>query len=184
MRQKSPQEKKVLSYAKDRRSNYGENDKASRKNIPLRKAKVNRAYRRKVNEILSEVDGGTFEHADLVDGKAKNVKREFWKKCADEPLGTFLKRKLERRRSHSGNGKTARKKATEFLKTLKFKTEQQQDGRWIAEALGLNGVSRYGITQEDAIANCKLIARVVFMEKLGALEILSTKEGWISTNAK
>ena len=29
----SPQEKKRLSYAKDRRNDYGENDKSSRKNI-------------------------------------------------------------------------------------------------------------------------------------------------------
>src|SRR5690348_8034336 len=120
MRQKSPQEKKALSYTKDRRNNYGENDKASRKNIPLRKAKVNRAYRRKVNEILSEANAGDVEQRDLVDSKAKSVERFFWKKCADEPLGSFLKRKLERRESHVGNGKTARKKTTEFLKNLKI----------------------------------------------------------------
>ena len=34
VKRKSPQEKKALSYAKDRRNTYGENDKSSRKNIP------------------------------------------------------------------------------------------------------------------------------------------------------
>ncbi|MFD9407178.1 hypothetical protein ACFWBN_09205 [Streptomyces sp. NPDC059989] len=34
MRQRSPQEKKRLSYLKDRRNVYGENQKSSRRNIP------------------------------------------------------------------------------------------------------------------------------------------------------
>lgn len=34
MKRRSPQEKKRLSYAKDRRNDYGENDKSSRKNVP------------------------------------------------------------------------------------------------------------------------------------------------------
>lgn len=35
---RGPQEKKALSYARDRRNGYGENDKSSRKAIPARKA--------------------------------------------------------------------------------------------------------------------------------------------------
>jgi hypothetical protein len=50
---KSPQEKKALSYAKDRRNAYGENDKASRKAIPLRKAGENRQDRRKTKHDLT-----------------------------------------------------------------------------------------------------------------------------------
>jgi hypothetical protein len=37
-RLRSPQEKKALSYELDRRNAYGQNDKAARKAIPLRKA--------------------------------------------------------------------------------------------------------------------------------------------------
>ncbi len=33
MARRTPQEKKALSYVKDRRNDYGENDKSSRKNI-------------------------------------------------------------------------------------------------------------------------------------------------------
>lgn len=33
MTRRDPQEKKALSYAKDRRNDYGENDKGSRKGI-------------------------------------------------------------------------------------------------------------------------------------------------------
>ena len=52
-RQRSPGEKKALSYAKDRRNCYRANDKASRKAIPLRKAKSHRADRRKAAGALA-----------------------------------------------------------------------------------------------------------------------------------
>jgi hypothetical protein len=41
---RSPQEKKALSYAKDRRNDYGENDKSSRKNIPPNQTGPERAH--------------------------------------------------------------------------------------------------------------------------------------------
>jgi hypothetical protein len=50
---RSPQERKALSYAKDRRNTYGENDKASRKAIPLRKAQESRKDRHKVAQDLA-----------------------------------------------------------------------------------------------------------------------------------
>ncbi|UGT42762.1 hypothetical protein LTV02_04940 [Nocardia yamanashiensis] len=43
VRRKSPQEKKSLSYAKDRRNDYGENDKSSRRNIRRNKRFPHRA---------------------------------------------------------------------------------------------------------------------------------------------
>ena len=43
---KSPQDKKRLSLTKDRRNSYGENAKASRKNIPKSKALSHRKVRR------------------------------------------------------------------------------------------------------------------------------------------
>jgi hypothetical protein len=45
MARKSPQVKKALNYAKDRRNDYGENDKSSRKNIRRNKRTPNRADR-------------------------------------------------------------------------------------------------------------------------------------------
>lgn len=173
MKQKTPQEKKSLSYAKDCRNNYHANDKASRKNIPLRKAGVNRAYRKKVNEVLNQISGDVdLEKADLLESEARNIKREDWKKCADEPLGKFVEGKLERRETHAGNGKIARKKTREFVKNLKVKVEQETDGRWIAKSTELNGVSVYGETREKAIEKCKHLAGYVFLENLGAIKIL------------
>jgi hypothetical protein len=45
MRERTPQEKKSLSLAKDRRNVYGEAPHGARKSIPLRKKLRNRANR-------------------------------------------------------------------------------------------------------------------------------------------
>src|ERR1051325_6606143 len=128
MRVRTPQQKKALSYAKDCRNNYGESDKGSRKAIPQRKAGVNRGYRRRINQILSGKELNNPDQIDFIDSKVKNVRRMYWKKAADEPLGAFVKRKLERRRTHAGNGKTARKRAAAFLTALRIKATQTEDG--------------------------------------------------------
>nr|AIA17161.1 Unknown Function [uncultured bacterium] len=185
MKRKTPQEKKDLSYAKDCRNTYMANDKASRKIVPLRKAKVNRGYRRKVNQTLQEIDNKVdLEKAELAESAARNIKREDWKKSADKPLGEVVERRLERRESHAGNGKTASKKAREFVKNLKIEIEQETDGRWIAEATKLNGVIVYGETREEAIEKCKRLAGYVFLEQLGAVKIRTVNENYISVITK
>lgn len=90
---KSPQEKKRLSLEKDRRNAYLENDKASRKSIPLAKARVNRANRRAetvaLTEALGAQDTGRAEHADdAIEGR----RRKRWRKQPDEALGVKLAR--------------------------------------------------------------------------------------------
>lgn len=171
MVKRTPQEKKELSYAKDRRNTYGENDKSSRKNIPASKARVNRSYRRKVNDVL-QVASELVEPQELeaVEHKVASVKREFWKKAPDAPLGEVVERQLERRETHAGNGKTARKKEREFLKNLEIEIEQETDGRWIAEALNMNGILVYGDTKEEALLRCERLAYAVFIEAIGAGE--------------
>lgn len=130
MKLKSPQEKKALSYDRDRRNTYGENDKGSRESIRKRKAGVNRVYRRKVNEVLEQVGPDIdVDAADVADGDAKNIRRPFWKKAPDEPLGVVVKRKIKRREDHAGKGKTARKAITEFLSKLEIETELETDCR-------------------------------------------------------
>jgi hypothetical protein len=63
-RRLSPQEKKRMSLDKDRRNVYGENDKASRKNIPRAKARVNRVNRRLDTMALA---GAIGEPDDVID---------------------------------------------------------------------------------------------------------------------
>jgi hypothetical protein len=95
---KSPQEKKALSYAKDRRNGYGENDKSSRKAIPRRKAAENRGSRRKVTRSLSEMQRLDEAGAALVESSARNGMERVggFKKKADIPLSEHLQRKLRR----------------------------------------------------------------------------------------
>jgi hypothetical protein len=181
MKRKTPQEKKALSYDKDCRNAYGENDKSSRKNIPLRKAKVNRGYRRKLNQALHEIGNKLdLEKAELAESEARSIKRRYWKKSADEPLGKVVERKLGRRESHAGKGKAVRRKVREFVKNLRIEIEPETDGRWFAEAVEMNGVLTYGKTREEAVENCKRLAGYVFLEKLGAAGMITVNVSYIS----
>ena len=95
---RSPKEKKALSYARDRRNAYGENDKSSRKAIPLRKRKVNRANRHAARQQLG--DSGDWvvpEHAERIEERVQGTKPKTWRKWPDEPLGQVLERKRQRR---------------------------------------------------------------------------------------
>ena len=102
---RSPQEKKALSYAKDRRNAYGETDKGSRKAIPLRKRKVNRANRHAARQQLDEVGDriapDEAEHAERVEERVQGIKPKTWRKFPDEPLGQVVQRKLLRRAQQS-----------------------------------------------------------------------------------
>lgn len=98
-RSRSPQDKKIQSYQKDGRNSYGENDKASRKAIPARKAWVNRTYRRAVRQL-------TRTEADQVDELADDValvRRKPWKKSPDRPLGQHLNNRWRVRQERGGN---------------------------------------------------------------------------------
>lgn len=44
--------------------------------------------------------------------------------------------------------------------------EQEEDGRWIAEATGLPGVLAYGQTREEAMAKAETLALRVLAERL------------------
>ncbi|WP_432988814.1 hypothetical protein [Dactylosporangium sp. CA-233914] len=87
----TPQEKKALSYERDHRNTYGENDKGSRRSIRRNKRHVNRANRHRARQA--------FKGADPQVGQerlgAERPKR--WRKCADVPLAEYVAYKLRRR---------------------------------------------------------------------------------------
>ncbi|CAK0749466.1 hypothetical protein CCP3SC1AL1_160014 [Gammaproteobacteria bacterium] len=98
---KSPIQKKQKSYEKDCRSYYGENAKASRKNIPRAKQRSHMAERRVAGEILkglycfAEVSCSERVEADLRSKiRIKQVKS--FKKKPDLPLLEIIKRKKAR----------------------------------------------------------------------------------------
>ena len=94
--QRSPGEKKALSYAKDRRNDYGQNDKASRKLIPKQKAAAHRIIRRRADRTLFGVSA--VDDADLIETittadiqhKTGSQRKGAWQKSPDAPLGEYL----------------------------------------------------------------------------------------------
>jgi hypothetical protein len=95
---KSPRQKKVASLSRDRRNVYGENDKATRKNLPRKKARINRAFRHEVHQGL-RVDGAPVEKLALeeLDQEVGAVRRKKFKKQPDLPLVEFIDRQREKR---------------------------------------------------------------------------------------
>lgn len=50
--------------------------------------------------------------------------------------------------------------------TLTIETEQEDDGRWIAEVPELPGVLTYGTTRDEAMAKAEVLALRVLAEQL------------------
>lgn len=99
-RGRSPQEKKQLSYAKDRRNHYGENDKSSRRNIRRNKQAVNSANRRLARTVLVTATGPLGPDdapADTVEQELLRRRPKTWRKSPDAPLGEAVVRALGRR---------------------------------------------------------------------------------------
>ncbi len=109
-RERSPQEKKALSLDRDCRNNYGENDKASRKLIPLRKAQSKRKSRRQVAQSLQGVDRQDDVTVDLVQSDAiSDINRlGRWQKAPDAPLSSIIPQQLKARRLRPGFNKARR----------------------------------------------------------------------------
>ena len=103
-RRRSPAEKKALSYKKDCRNSFGENDKASRKDIPLSKAKGHRADRRKASASLGTYAELDEEAANLLEnGLANDIDRcKRWKKSPDRPLGEHVVGQEKKREFRDG----------------------------------------------------------------------------------
>jgi hypothetical protein len=96
-RVKSPREKKRLSLDRDRRNVFGENDKASRKNIPRAKQRSQMKIRRGVNQALAKVRGEADEslalEADaLARVRTKALGQTAFKKMRDQPVGIVIEK--------------------------------------------------------------------------------------------
>jgi hypothetical protein len=94
---KTPREKKLASLALDSRNVYGENDKASRKAIPLKKKRSHQALRRASKPLA--LLASNLSDDELVTAEATvlaneiGAKRNRFRKRPDEPLGKVLQAK-------------------------------------------------------------------------------------------
>src|SRR4051812_15468156 len=97
MKRKSPQQKKAESYAKDRRSTYGNNAKAARSAVPALKRQRSQAERRVAKQELGGAASIADENrVDAMKNKVAQKRRKAWRKVPDEPLGDVLARKGKR----------------------------------------------------------------------------------------
>lgn len=99
---KTPQEKKRLSYQHDRRNTYGENQKSSRKNIPLSKQSSHQDERRSIRQTLFPAHGTVLDEvADEVQSQAlrkgRLKKLDAFRKSPDRPLKEVVEQRLKRR---------------------------------------------------------------------------------------
>lgn len=101
VRRRSPQEKKRLSYSKDRRNAYGENDKSSRKNIARNKRFRHRSGRHRQHQELTAAIGPVDPEAESLIGEHVTRPRRGsrWRKFPDMQLGLFIASTLEHRAS-------------------------------------------------------------------------------------
>ncbi|HZG43089.1 MAG TPA: hypothetical protein VEY93_09015 [Longimicrobium sp.] len=88
---RDPQEKKLLSYAKDGRNTFAESRGIARKAIARRKAKANRAFRHEESRALQSALGGDD------DMFVARISRKSWRKLPDAPLGAYVAARLSRR---------------------------------------------------------------------------------------
>lgn len=98
MKRRTPQEKKSLSYERDRRNCYGNAPHAARKAIPLRKALRNRANRHRQNQPLKYVGPmPDVALADEIESLLYHRPPCEWKKYPDAPLSEVIAKKLSDR---------------------------------------------------------------------------------------
>ncbi|WP_203932344.1 hypothetical protein [Virgisporangium ochraceum] len=102
MARRDPQEKKALSYARDRRNAYGENDKSSRRNIRRNKRIPNRVDRHRDHQVLTTAVGRVVpELAESAEVTLLATTSRWiswgWRKSGDAPLADVVEYKLRRR---------------------------------------------------------------------------------------
>ena len=91
---KTPREKKLASLALDRRNAFGENDKSSRKNIPLSKQRSHQAVRRAAKQPLALITGANEDHLMQAESQVRDTikfgERRSFRKRPDASLGEVL----------------------------------------------------------------------------------------------
>ena len=104
-RVRTPQEKKALRLAKDRRNTYAERGANSRFAIARHKAKDMRRIRRLENAPLRAVDGNaSADELALAQLKAVAHPPRRWRKSPDSPLGEVIEHKHARRAAIAAKG--------------------------------------------------------------------------------
>ena len=87
----TPQEKKKHSYAKDRRNTYFADSKATRKGVPLAKARGLRLVRHQQDQMLAQAARtAEIDQLEDIENQVRGAFHRWWKKWPDKPLGVVL----------------------------------------------------------------------------------------------
>jgi hypothetical protein len=129
---RSPQEKKRLSYTRDRRNDYGENDKSSRRNIARNKRVRHRADRHHQRQLLAAAVGPVDEDTQALPDRLTLPRRaqrgDRWRKQPDVQLGLHIARALKRRAGQGSSADTERERIRKVLRNTAI------DGRELRRA--------------------------------------------------
>ena len=106
MRPKTPQEKKDLSYERDRRNVYGNSPHAARNTIPLHKKRRNRANRHMQDQPLRAAAGTDDESLDEIESRVFERAPRVWSKLPDAPLRDVIQRRRKARVRREGQAKS------------------------------------------------------------------------------
>jgi hypothetical protein len=91
---RSPQEKKRLSYERDRVNTYGQNDKASRSAIRRNKRIDERTLRRATKPLIKKIaraeDDTVNSDTRVSVATSKKLRHGRWRKIQDCPIGVLL----------------------------------------------------------------------------------------------
>jgi len=128
----SPQEKKRLSYERDRVNTYGQNDKASRKVIRKRKASLSRTDRRIATQKLKQVAHAKGDDSrmrnDLAISTLKTMPRRSWQKIPDCPIGVLIDERPIKR--HGTADRVRTRNVRDFYRLVIELTAQDEEDRY------------------------------------------------------
>jgi hypothetical protein len=136
-KRRSPQEKKHLSYTRDRRNRYGENDKSSRKSIPRRKHLRHRAGRHHQRQLLAAALGPVDEDTaalvqDRVTRPRHGERGDRWRKVPDEQLGLHVAASLKRRADKGiSAAETEQARIAKVLRNTQIHRSELNQVRWV-----------------------------------------------------
>ncbi len=63
---------------------------------------------------------------------------------------------------------------------MRIEVEQEEDGRWLAEAPALPGVMAYGVTRDEAVNRVQTLALRVIAERLEQGERTPELDQWFA----
>ena len=121
-RPRSPQEKKALSYVRDRRNGVAESRSIAHRAISKRKALANQAFRSASRGVLTKELRG---HADLedIDSHVSRTGSMAWRKIPDMPLASYVEFRL---RSRAKRGMTPKLKSSGTLRAARRKAKERR----------------------------------------------------------